>query len=131
MLYLIKETDINMHTAKDNPMPKHSIDKRIITYTRKARKLEKRIVKTTSHITLLDTCVEQNLIPKGFMLKWSPSFQETNGEGEKIQNILRHSSTRLILSSALKPGAHFFENNKITGVFTMFKLCVSKERLAY
>ena len=96
MLYLIKETDINMHTAKDNPMPKHSIDKRIITYTRKARKLEKRIVKTTSHITFLDTCLEQNLIPKGFTLKWSPSFQETNGEGEKIQNILRHSSTRLI-----------------------------------
>ena len=36
-----------------------------------------------------------------------------------------------LLSSALKPGAHFFENNKITGVFTMLKLCVSKERLAY
>ena len=37
----------------------------------------------------------------------------------------------VLLSSARKPGAHFFENNKITGVFTMLKLCVSKERLAY
>ena len=37
----------------------------------------------------------------------------------------------LLLSSALKSGAHFFENNKITGVFTMLKLCVSKEPLVY
>ena len=35
-----------------------------------------------------------------------------------------------VLSSAAKPGAHFLENNKIIGVFTMLKLCVSKERLA-
>ena len=33
-----------------------------------------------------------------------------------------------ILSSAAKPGTHFLENNKIIGVFTMLKLCVSKER---
>ena len=35
----------------------------------------------------------------------------------------------VVLSSAVEPGAHFFENNKITGVFTMLKLCMSKERL--
>ena len=35
------------------------------------------------------------------------------------------------LSSAAKPGTHFLENNKIVGVFTMLKLCVSKEPLAY
>ena len=34
----------------------------------------------------------------------------------------------LVLSSAAKPGTHFLENNKIIGVFTMSKLCVSKER---
>ena len=33
-----------------------------------------------------------------------------------------------ILSSAAKPGTHFLENNKIIGVFTMLKLCMSKER---
>ena len=33
-----------------------------------------------------------------------------------------------VLSSAAKPGTHFLEDNKITGVFTMLKLCVSKER---
>ena len=40
----------------------------------------------------------------------------------------------LLLSSAVKLGTHFLENkkkssNKITTVFTMLKLCVSKERL--
>ena len=34
----------------------------------------------------------------------------------------------ILLSSAAKPGTHFLENNKIIGVFTMLKLCVSKER---
>ena len=34
----------------------------------------------------------------------------------------------VVLSSAAKPGTHFLENNKIIGVFTMLKLCVSKER---
>ena len=33
-----------------------------------------------------------------------------------------------VLSSAAKPGTHLLENNKIIGVFTMLKLCVSKER---
>ena len=27
-----------------------------------------------------------------------------------------------VLSSSAKPGTHFLENNKITGVFTMFEL---------
>ena len=35
---------------------------------------------------------------------------------------------KTLLSSAAKPGTHFLENNKITGVFKMLKLCVSKER---
>ena len=30
-------------------------------------------------------------------------------------------------SSAAKPGTHFLENNKITALFTMLKLCVIKE----
>ena len=33
----------------------------------------------------------------------------------------------VLLSSAVKLGTHFLENNKITAVFTMLKLCVSKE----
>ena len=37
------------------------------------------------------------------------------------------SATHL-LSSAATPGTHFLENNKITGVVTILKLCVSKER---
>ena len=49
----------------------------------------------------------------------------------RLDIIQVHVVTLLVLSSALKPGAHFFENNKITGVFTMLQLCVSKERLAY
>ena len=36
----------------------------------------------------------------------------------------------IVLSSAVKPGTHFLENNKVTGVITTLKLCVSKERLA-
>ena len=35
-----------------------------------------------------------------------------------------------VLSSSVKPGTHFFENNKVIRVFTMLKLCMSKERLA-
>ena len=45
---------------------------------------------------------------------------ESRIETEKVQF--------LVLSSAAKPGTHFLENNKIIGVFTMLKLCVSKER---
>ena len=36
-----------------------------------------------------------------------------------------------VLSSAAKPGTHFLEKNKTIVVFTMLKLCVSKEWLAY
>ena len=32
---------------------------------------------------------------------------------------------------AAKRGTHILENNKIIGVLTMLKLCMSKERLAY
>ena len=31
------------------------------------------------------------------------------------------------VNNTAKPGTHFLENNKIIGVFTMLKLCVSKE----
>ena len=37
------------------------------------------------------------------------------------------SVSRQLLSSAVKSGTHFLENNKIIEVFTMLKLCVSKE----
>ena len=40
----------------------------------------------------------------------------------------KKATIKKILSSAAKPGTHFLENNKIIGVFTMLKLCVSKER---
>ena len=34
----------------------------------------------------------------------------------------------IILSSAAKPGTHFLENNKIIGVFTTLKLCITRFR---
>ena len=40
------------------------------------------------------------------------------------------TGSEMLLSSAAKPGTHVLENNKIIGVFTMLKLCMSKERLA-
>ena len=58
-------------------------------------------------------------------IKWAVSLVFAYGQFNFPQGFM------WVLSSALKPGAHFFENNKITGVFTMLKLCVSKERLAY
>ena len=39
-------------------------------------------------------------------------------------------SSFIVFSSAVKPGTHFLENNKVTGVFAILKLCVSKEPLA-
>ena len=44
--------------------------------------------------------------------------------------LLASKSLLHVLSSSVKPGTHFLENNKIIGVFTMLKLCVSKEGLA-
>ena len=40
--------------------------------------------------------LKQDLIPKGFTLKWVPSFQVDKEEGKRIQNLLRQSSTRLM-----------------------------------
>ena len=51
-------------------------------------------------------------------------------EAHKLMKFLFQNKDKDLLSSSVKPGTHFLENNKIIGVFTMLKLCVSKEQLA-
>ena len=51
----------------------------------------------------------------------------TGSMATKRANTL-YKARMIVLSSAAKPGTHFLENNKIIGVFTMLKLCMSKER---
>ena len=55
-------------------------------------------------------------------------FQEDLSSLGRITVTLYQKTYLHLLSSAAKPGAHVLENNKITGVFTMLKLCMSKER---
>ena len=58
----------------------------------------------------------------------SKSFLLIRCLDQKTNIVLCEYYLTMLLSSAAKPGTHVLENNKIIGVFTMLKLCVSKER---
>ena len=73
------------------------------------------------NVILIHQCVLlSNSIP--YYIRWWANVLESEINMKKPKTII------YILSSAAKPGTHFLENNKIIWVFTMLKLCVSKER---
>ena len=48
-------------------------------------------------------------------------FENNGTQCSNDKHTLIHNKA-ILLSSAAKPGTHFLENNKITGVFTTLKL---------
>lgn len=52
------------------------------------RILRKKYLKKTryeSHLHFLQSCQEQNILPKGFKLKWTLGFEATQISREKVQ----------------------------------------------
>ena len=60
------------------------------------KRLSIKIVKKQSHIAFLQWCLSQNIIPKGFTIKWNPSYNPTTTQKDTFDTILNQTAKSLI-----------------------------------
>ena len=63
----------------------------------KLRRVAVKLAKNKSHRDFLETCKGNNVIPRGFRIKWTSHFDES---GKMIQGILTRASHELVRASA-------------------------------
>ena len=67
-----------------------------IIYSRKLKKLTRKVEKTLSHIRFLKECISMKLVPYGFQVNWHPAFVPSTHSAERIHQTLRNASLNLM-----------------------------------
>ena len=63
---------------------------------RNIRKVTRKLVKTESHITFIEKCIDRNLPSSGFKLSWTPTYETSPEEKQNVSNILDNTSLKLM-----------------------------------
>ena len=71
----------------------------VVHWTRKLKRISRKIVNYTSHIQFLQACMESNRIPYGFIVKWQPACLPTSQDNGKIDETLHEASMKLMEAS--------------------------------
>ena len=67
-----------------------------IQITRKLRRITRKIIHTESHIQFLKKCVNEEITPKGFRLRWRSAYESDETEKKSIHTILQAASGKLV-----------------------------------
>ena len=65
-------------------------------YLQKSIRIEKKILKYTSHQNFIAHCIQESVVPKGFQIKWNICLDTTDSDKDRYRNILFRSSIQLM-----------------------------------
>ena len=61
-------------------------------YLQKSIRIEKKILKYTSHQNFISRCIQESVVPKGFQIKWNICLDTTDSDKNRYKDILFRSS---------------------------------------
>jgi hypothetical protein len=61
-------------------------------YLQKSIRIEKKILKYTSHQNFISRCIQESVVPKGFQIKWNICLDTTDSDKDRYKDILFRSS---------------------------------------
>ena len=65
-------------------------------YLQKSIRIEKKILKYTSHQNCIARCIQEYVVPKGFQVKWNICLDATDSYKDRYRDILFQSSIQLM-----------------------------------
>ena len=65
-------------------------------YLQKSIRIEKKILKYTSHQNFIARCIQESVVPKGFQIKWNMCLDATDSDKDRYRDILFQSSIQLM-----------------------------------
>ena len=65
-------------------------------YLQKSIRIEKKILKYTSHQNFIARCIQESVLPKGFQIKWNICLDATDSDKDRYRDILFQSSIQLM-----------------------------------
>jgi hypothetical protein len=58
----------------------------------KSIRIEKKILKYTSHQNFIARCIQESVVPKGFQIKWNICLDTTDSDKDRYRDILLSTS---------------------------------------